>query len=558
MKKLSSIFLFIFILGAGVRAINIWRPVDRPTWRESDEAGIARNYYREGMNIFYPRVDWRGDTAGYAEMEFPLYPWLIALSYKIFGFHEFIGRVISFLFSLLTLWIFIRLARDLLPPLGAQCAALFFALSPLVVNISSSLQPEALMFLFYLLAGYWFICWHQGRGKKFFWGSAVAISMAILAKATAAHLGIFFGLLIWDKVGFAALTKLRFWGFGAIALIPSVLWYSHAHQFWKQNQLSLGLSNEYHWVGWDLFANPFFVKGLARTEAFYVWMPLGLVILAIGIWLNRREKAVKYGVYWGIAVAVYYLLAARTTAAQWAAYYHIASVPAVALLLGNGTAAILHLQSDKRWLKRFVALSAISAPVLLISSYLSLSGTSLGLGLVISTTLALTTLVLMERMKNRAEGGAILPTLLLSVGVFSLCSVFFFQLRQIIVDTQNWKASELKTCASSFAAQIPAPALVLVTGGSCVNETGYPAAYNASFMMYWTDRKGFNICLEEQSLDAIVTFAERGAKYYLAAQNTLQQRDDLENELRRIYPVLAECKGYILFRLTSVETKIEK
>ena len=122
MKKLSSIFLFIFILGVGVRALNIWRPVDRPTWRESDEAGIARNYYREGMNIFYPKVDWRGDTAGYAEMEFPLYPWLIALSYKIFGFHEFIGRVISFLFSLLTLWIFFRLAWDLLPPLGAQCA----------------------------------------------------------------------------------------------------------------------------------------------------------------------------------------------------------------------------------------------------------------------------------------------------------------------------------------------------------------------------------------------------------------------------------------------------
>jgi len=549
MKKLSSIFLFIFILGAGVRAINIWRPVDRPTWRESDEAGIARNYYREGMNILYPRVDWRGDTAGYAEMEFPLYPWLIALSYKIFGFHEFIGRVISFLFSLLTLWVFIRLARGLLPPLGAQSTTLFFALSPLVVNISSSLQPEALMFLFYVLAGYWFICWHRDQGEKFFWGSAVAISMAILAKATAAHLGVFFGLLILEKVGFAALTKLRFWGFGAIALIPGVLWYSHAHQFWKQNQLSLGLSNEYHWVGWDLFTNPFFVKGLARTEAFYVWMPLGIAALAIGIWLNRREKAVKYGVYWGIAVVVYYLVAARTTAAQWAAYYHIASVPAVALLLGNGAAAILHLQSDERWLKRLAALSGMAALVLVITSYWLLSGTLFGIGIVISATLALTALVLMERIKNGAEGGAVPRTLLFSVGVFSLCSVFLFQIRQIVVDTQNWKASELQSCAPSFAAQIPAVALVLVTGGSCVNETGHPAAYNASFMLYWMDRKGFNICLEEQSLDAIASFAQRGAKYYLAAQNTLHRRGDLETDLRQFYPVLAECQGNILFRL---------
>lgn len=558
MKKLSSIFLFIFILGAGVRAINIWRPVDRLTWRESDEAGIARNYYREGMNLFYPRVDWRGDTAGYAEMEFPLYPWLIALSYKIFGFHEFIGRVISFLFSLLTLWIFIRLARELLPPLGAQCAALFFALSPLVINVSSSLQPEALMFLLYLLAGYWFVCWHRDQGERFFWGSAVAISMAILAKATAAHLGVFFGLLILEKVGFAALTKLRFWGFGAIALIPGVFWYSHAHQFWKQNQLSLGLSNEYHWVGWDLFTNPFFVKGLARTEAFYVWMPLGFVIIALGIWLNRREKAVKYGVYWGIAVAVYYLLAARTTAAQWAAYYHIASVPAVALLLGNGAAAMFHLKSDKRWLKRLAAFSAISALVLLISSYLSLSGTRFEIGLVTSATLALTTLVLIERIKNGAEGGAVSQTFLLSVGVFSLCSVFFFQTRQIVVDAQNWKGSELRSCAPSFAAQIPAAALVLVTGGSCVNETAHPAAYNASFMLYWMDRKGFNICIEEQSLDAIASFAKRGAKYYLAVKSTLHRRGNLEADLRQIYPVLAECEGYILFQLMSMKKTVEK
>ena len=466
--------------------------------------------------------------------------------------------MISFLFSLLTLLIFFRLAWDLLPPLGAQCAALFFALSPLVINVSSSLQPEVLMFLFYLLAGYWFICWHQNRGEKFFWGSAVAISMAILAKATAAHLGVFFGLLILEKVGFAALTKLRFWGFGAIALIPSVLWYSHAHQFWKQNQLSLGLSNEYHWVGWDLFTNPFFVKGLARTEVFYVWMPLGIVVLAIGIWLNRREKAVKYGFYWGVTVAVYYLIAARTTAAQWASYYHIASVPAAAILLGNGAVAISQLKSDKRWLKRFVALAGMSALVLVITSYLSLSGTGLGISLVVSATLALTALVLMERIKTGAEDESRSQTLLLYIGVISLCSVFLFQTRQIVVDAQNWKASELRSCVPSFATEIPASDLMLVTGGSCVNETGYPAAYNASFMLYWMDRKGFNICIEEQSLDAIASFAKRGANYYLAVKSTLHRRGNLEDDMRQIYPVLAECNGYILFQLNPAKMEVEK
>ncbi|MBL8208223.1 MAG: glycosyltransferase family 39 protein [Blastocatellia bacterium] len=504
MKKLTIIFLCFFVLGAGVRAIKIWRPVDRPSWRECDEAGIARNYYREGMNLFYPRVDWRGDTPGYAEMEFPIYPWLIAVGYKVIGFYEPIGRILSYLFSLATLLLFFRLAKYLLSSWGAIYAALFFALSPLIINISSSLQPESLMFLFYVLAGYWFIRWHEEEKEKYFWGSAVAISLAILAKATAAHLGLFFGVLILEKVGFAALTKIRFWSFGAVALLPGGLWYYHAHQFWKQYQLSLGLSNEYHWVGWDFFTNPSFVLGLARTEFLYVLMPLGMLVLAFGVLQNKHERAVKYGLWWLLAVGVYYLLAIRTTSAQWAAYYHIVSVPAVALLFGNGVAAIQSFKSDKRWLNL------------------------------------------------RPQ------TLLTYLIVISISSVFLFQVRQIAVDAKNWRVTNVQTCAQFFAMLIPASALVLTTGGTCVNETGYPAAYNASFMLYWIDRKGFNVCVEEQTLENITVFAKRGAQYYLAAKSALPNKTSLETDLRSRYAVLVECGDYALFQLNSTERENTK
>ena len=93
---------------------------------------------------------------GLTEMEFPLYPWLIAVCYKLFGVDEVIGRIISFIFSLLSIFFFFKLARYLLPEKGAMIASLFFALSPLVINISNSLQPEGLMFLFYIMAAYYF------------------------------------------------------------------------------------------------------------------------------------------------------------------------------------------------------------------------------------------------------------------------------------------------------------------------------------------------------------------------------------------------------------------
>ena len=122
------------------------------------------------------------------------------------------------------------------------------------------------------------------------------------------------------------------------------------------------------------------------------------------------------------------------------------------------------------------------------------------------------------------------------------------QARQITVDAKHWQASELRGCAESFAALIPEGDLILVTGGACRDE-GYPVAYNASFMLYWADRKGFNVCIEEQSLEAVAGFIKRGAKYYLAAKSTFRAKKQLEEDLHRTYPVLAECDDYCLFQL---------
>lgn len=148
MSKIKIIVLCLFLLGSGIRAVDVWRPADgriRESWRECDIASVARNYYREDMNLFYPRIDWRGDGPGYTEMEFPLYPWAIAILYKIFGFHEVIGRLLAYVFSLLAMGLFFQLARYLLPDLAAIAASLFFVLSPLAIRISNSLQPEGLM-----------------------------------------------------------------------------------------------------------------------------------------------------------------------------------------------------------------------------------------------------------------------------------------------------------------------------------------------------------------------------------------------------------------------------
>ncbi len=561
MKKLSLIFVCLFMLGAGVRAIDVWHPVDRPSWRECDVAGIARNYYREGMSLFYPRIDWRGDGPGYVESEFPLFPWLIAAGYKIFGYNEHLGRILSYIFSLLTLAAFIKFARHLLPPVGAVAAVIFFAFNPLIINISTTLQAEGLMFLSYTLAAYFFLRWVENNSTQYFVAACVATALTILAKVPAAHIGLLFAVLVLTKFGFSALRQFRLYLFALCALLPAILWYVFAHQFWTVYGNSLGLSSEYHWAGWDLFTNPKFIIGITRSEVFYVFMPAGIIIAALGLWLRRTEQSVRYSVYWLVSIWLYYLVSARTLGDQWAAYYHVVSVPPVAILVGNGVEAIRQIKASAQWTKRLAIMSGLLAALLGAGAGILWQKSNalwmLGAAAVfaVTTLMLLTSFVVRERSENSFSRASLFQALIIYAGIVSFCGIVLFQARQIIVDLNNPKGAELLACAKSFIPLLPKDELVLTTGGDCRDEDGYRLAYNASFMLFWTDHKGFNICTEEESLESVATFARRGAKYYLVAKGALRAKEKFAADLRHSYPLVADCGEYCLFKLKPNEIR---
>src|SRR5262245_55719834 len=94
------VLLVALILGAVlIRLINIAQPfIDHWSWRQSDNAMIADNFYRHGFNFFYPQMSYTGNTPGYVGSEFPLITFIAALLYIPFGVHEWIGRLLSVLF----------------------------------------------------------------------------------------------------------------------------------------------------------------------------------------------------------------------------------------------------------------------------------------------------------------------------------------------------------------------------------------------------------------------------------------------------------------------------
>jgi hypothetical protein len=96
----EPVLLFAVItLGVLCRLVYISQPfLDAYSWRQADVAMISENFYLHGFNIFYPQINWAGNSPGYVGTEFPLVPFLAALFYLAFGVQDWIGRSVSVVF----------------------------------------------------------------------------------------------------------------------------------------------------------------------------------------------------------------------------------------------------------------------------------------------------------------------------------------------------------------------------------------------------------------------------------------------------------------------------
>src|SRR5262249_41261381 len=146
------------------------------------------------------------------------------------------------------------------------------------------------------------------------------------------------------------------------------------------------------------------------------------LVAAAGVVLAPKSRAVQVGLAWLIAVGVFYVIAEHTVTEQWAIYYHVVTVPCAAILFGAGAAALL-----PRW-RASIPSAAMAALVPL--SYAGL-------------------------------------------------------ISRDVSDAHPHVALDLFACSQVFAPHIAPRAVILASGGSCVDAEGEPIAYNASYMFYW-------------------------------------------------------------------------
>ena len=496
----ARLTLAIVLVGAALRLVYVDRPLDhrmRSPWRQSDYTQLARNYWREDPNLFHPRIDWRRDGPGLVEMEFPLIPWTAGMLYKLFGYHEAILRALSAALEIASLLLFAGLARRLLPEPAALAATAFYAANPLLIYLSTAMQPEPLMLFFSLLAVLLIVRWDRTGSTATLLLGGAALGGAILAKAPAAYLGLVFAFVILRRSGLGALKDLRVWSAAVLALAPPVAWYLWARRFWILYGNSLGLSNENPFLGLDMLRHPGWVLGLLKWETLVVLMPLGWILLLAAFRAPRSATALPFA--WLGAAWILLIASAASTADDWAFYYHSIAIAPACLVMGAGIAALC---------------SPEPARVLGLPPGHLRQGVGTALAAAMILLLAAATVVVIRARDSRDD------------------------------------LKMMRACGLLFVKQIPPEGQIVVRGGPTHGRYGNPLAHDRPMLFAWLDRKGFTYADEELSISMLAGMAARGGRYWIAEADEL--RGPFRREVAEHFRLLDDCEpGYSLYDLQS-------
>ena len=336
--------IMVSILAIAVRLIWIDQSyIDNWSWRQSDVAAIARNYSKGGFHFSRPQIDWAGDQPGYVGTEFPVLPFVAAICYKIFGLHEWVGRIQAVILFAVSLPFFFLLVRELISETAAIWALFFYCFAPLGIMASRCFMPDTPSLALSIIGLYFFRSWltkselATGRVRPIggpdwptrtvsFLASVFCISLSILIKLPSILIGAPLAYLAIERFRFSAFRDFRLWIFAAIALIPSLLWYWHAYEitlnFYPHHFFGAG--------GIKIMAAPWYLR-IAKLIATSTLTPVVFVLGGAGVFITRSSSRARMFHGWLGAMIVFMVVVGYGNRHQW---YQLPLVPIASAFAG--------------------------------------------------------------------------------------------------------------------------------------------------------------------------------------------------------------------------------
>ena len=359
----AKIMVVICILAVAARLVLIDQPyVDHWSWRQSDVAAIARNFLQNGFHFGYPQIDWAGNAPGYVGTEFPILSFVAAVSYKFTGVHEWIGRIQAVIFFAVSLPFFFLLVREIFDGRAAVWATFFYSFAPLSVFAGRSFMPDVPSLSLAIIGLYFFLRWVEDRKSAPFFVAAAAISLSFLIKMTSL---VFIAPLAYVVVGRlcqtpgisqkrpTVLSALAI--FSAIALVPSAIWYWHAHQIADEFY-----PHHFFGAGGVRIENLSWYSHIAQQTLTSSFTPVLSLMALIGFFVpqsrDRRYSRVFH--WWLAAMFLFIMVVGYGNRHRW---YQLPLIPIAAAFAGAGCTIIGSKISSR--------IVAVTLSILLVSSF---------------------------------------------------------------------------------------------------------------------------------------------------------------------------------------------
>ena len=482
-QAVRSWLLSIVVLGLVVRLFEVGEPlIDKQAWRQADTAAVARNYFEEGYELLWPRVDWRGVTSGYVEMNFPLYPFLVSGLYGLWGeANDSLGRLLSSLFSVATSLVLFSFARRLFSDdFTALCAAFFFLFFPLNIYFGRVFMPEPLMLLLSVMALWLFHRWATDSRIGLAVGAALSAALCFLVKIPTLYLGFPLLVIALQRWGWRFILRPSLWLYAIAVLAPTVLWYAHAADLFAETGLTFGIWNRYGYDKWD--------RGVLFTVDFYrqlgwrffdsIYTPIGSIAVLLGFYSYAKDR--RDWVLWGWlgGLVLYVLIIPEGN--RKLHYYQLPFVPIGALFAAQGVAWI-----NGRW------------------------------------------------PENRGNKFSQQRVLLVGLWAFGLLAYGAGTLGTYYEQPNNLHAyyESCYRAGQLVDSKLPSDALLVV--GDLDENAGAPFRAQSPTLLYYSHRKGWQITPEEFTSAHLDSLAAQGADFFLVAGAFAMQNFSFWQDLLR-------------------------
>jgi len=351
-KKIIILLVFAFIIG--IRFINITMPILEGTAaRQTQTAMMARNFFRYGFDILYPRVDFMGSKPGYMPLEFPILPALAAVGYIVIGsVQEWIGRFVIILFFSGSIAFLYKITKKIFDQKTAILAVLVYGLSPLSIIFSRAFMPDFIMLFFCIGSIYFMYRYYRDNALSGFWYSCIFSCLALLAKPHSFYIAIPLIYLLWQKQRFKLLSDIKNWIFLIIVIMPCFLWFTHAGDVMRQMSPVEAYNYEFtNWFQLKRFFNARFYLNLINIYSGIFLTPIGLLLFILALFLKENRGII---LAW-LSGTILFLIMFNTHIDD--PYYNLNLLPIASILIAR--MIVLLKDTDYRFKNIFVSKACV-------------------------------------------------------------------------------------------------------------------------------------------------------------------------------------------------------